>query len=120
MRNRWMGAVIPMGLLVAGLALAAPAAAQDGSAADTNSPTEKLGRGLRNGILGWTEIVARPGEAAAQEKRASGAVTGLVDGVALGTVRTVTGAAEVATFWSPLPVKYQPPIQEPASPWDRR
>ena len=50
-----------------------------------------------------------------------GLVKGLLDGVAYGTIRTVTGAAEVATFWSPLPVKYQPPIQEPAaSPLERR
>ena len=121
MRGVGLGAVISMGLLVAGLGLAAPAGAQEEvPQADPNHPAEKLGRGLQNGLLGWTEVVARP-QAEVQEKGATGLVKGLLDGVAYGTIRTVTGAAEVATFWSPLPVKYQPPIQEPAaSPLDRR
>ncbi len=121
MRGMRLGAGIMMGLLVAGLGLARPAVAQEEeTTAASQSPGEKLGRGLQNGMLGWTEIVARP-QAEVQEKGATGLVKGLLDGVSYGTMRTVTGAAEVATFWFPLPVKYQPPLQEPAlSPLDRR
>lgn len=120
MRGKRLGAMITMGLLAAGLGLARPAMAQeDTPQAGPQYPAEKLSRGLRNGILGWTEIVARP-QAEVQENGATGIVKGLLDGVAYGTIRTVIGAAEVATFWSPLPVKYQPPIQQPASPLDRR
>lgn len=120
MRGMRLGAAIAMGLLVAGLSLARPALAQEGTPAAPQSPGEKLGRGLQNGLLGWTEIVARP-QAEVQEKGAPGLVKGLLDGISYGTIRTVTGAAEVATFWSPLPVTYQPPVREPAlSPLDRR
>ncbi len=121
MRSKRLGATISVGVLLVGFALATPAAAEEERPqADAQQPAEKLGRGLQNGILGWTEVVARP-QAEVQEKGAAGLVKGLLDGVAYGTIRTVTGAAEVATFWSPLPVKYQPPIQEPvASPLERR
>jgi len=120
MRSRALAAMVTMGLLLGGFGLTTPATAQeDMPKAEAQVPAEKLGRGLHNTILGWTELVARP-QAEAEEKGAVGVVTGLVNGVATGTVRTVTGAAEVATFWSPLPVKYQPPVKEPASPWDRR
>jgi putative exosortase-associated protein (TIGR04073 family) len=121
MRGMRLGAGIMMGLLVAGLGLARPAGAQEeAAAAAAQAPGEKLGRGLQNGTLGWTELVARP-QAEVQAKGAPGLVKGLLDGVAYGTIRTVTGAAEVATFWLPLPVTYQPPLQDPAlSPLDRR
>ena len=120
MRGRALVGMVTMGLLLGGYGLTTPATAQeDMPKAEPQVPAEKLGRGLNNTILGWTELVARP-QAEAEQKGAVGVVTGLVNGVAVGTVRTVTGAAEVATFWSPLPVKYQPPVKEPASPWDRR
>ncbi len=120
MRQTRMSAMIAVGLLASGLALAGPALAQDEAPQGAQDPGTKLGRGLQNGALGWTEIVARP-EAEVRQQGAGGLVKGLLDGVSYGTIRTVTGAAEVATFWSPLPVKYQPPIQEPAlSPLDRR
>jgi len=116
-----LGAAIAAGLLLGGLGLTPPASAQEEPPqAASQQPGEKLGHGLQNGMLGWTEIVARP-QAEVQEKGASGLVTGLLEGISYGTIRTVTGAAEVATFWSPLPVTYKPPIQEPAlSPLDRR
>lgn len=111
MGRKAFGRMVAAGLLLGGLGLAAPATAQD--------DTPKLGRGLQNGILGWTEIVSRP-QAEVTQRGPSGLVTGLLDGVALGTVRTVTGAAEVATFWSPLPVRYAPPVRENSSPLERR
>jgi len=121
MRGTRLGAGIVMGLLVAGLGLAWPAGAQaEEPPAAAQAPGEKLGRGLQNGTLGWTELVARP-QAEVQAKGAAGLAKGLLDGVAYGTMRTVTGAAEVATFWLPLPVTYQPPLPDPTgSPLDRR
>jgi putative exosortase-associated protein (TIGR04073 family) len=121
MRLKKLGGMIAVGLLLGGLGLTPPASAQEQtSQAASQQPGEKLAHGLQDGMLGWTEIVARPrGEV--QEKGASGLAKGLLDGISYGTMRTVTGAAEVATFWSPLPVTYKPPIQEPAlSPLDRR
>ncbi|HEY7678477.1 MAG TPA: exosortase system-associated protein, TIGR04073 family, partial [Candidatus Methylomirabilis sp.] len=116
-----LGVAMAMVLLAAGLGLPRPAMAQEEThQAALQSPGDKLGRGLQNGMLGWTEIVARP-QAEVHEQGATGLVKGLLDGISYGTIRTVTGAAEVATFWSPLPVTYQPPIQGPAlSPLDRR
>ncbi len=114
MRRMRLRAVIAMCLLVAGLGLARPAVAEERET--TLAPEfqgEKFGRGLQSVMLGWTEIVTRS-QAEVQEKGLTGLVKGLLDGISYGTIRTVTGAAEVATFWSPLPVKYQPPIQEPA------
>ena len=123
MRGMRLGATITMGLLLVGLCLARPAVAQEQEEETTPAPEfsgEKLGRGLQNGMLGWTEMVTRP-QAEVQENGPRGLVKGLLEGISYGTIRTVTGVAEVATFWSPLPVQYQPPIQEPArSPLDRR
>jgi putative exosortase-associated protein (TIGR04073 family) len=120
MRTSGAGGALAIGFLLGAFALAAPAAAQEAMPqAAPQQPAEKLGHGLQNGILGWTEVVTRP-QAEAAQQGAPGVVKGLLDGVALGTVRTVTGAAEVATFWSPLPVRYQPPVQEFASPLERR
>lgn len=120
MRIRKLGGVMVVGLLLGGFGLAAPAVAQeDTPKAASQLPADKLGRGLQNSTLGWTEVVSRP-QAEVAQNGASGLVKGLLDGVALGTVRTVTGAAEVATFWSPLPVKYTPPVKEPVSPLERR
>jgi putative exosortase-associated protein (TIGR04073 family) len=112
-----------MGLLAVGLGLARPAMAQEPEEETKRVPDyaeEKLGRGLQNAALGWTEIVARS-RAEVQENGAKGIVKGLLEGISHGTIRTVTGVTEVATFWSPLPVKYHPPIQGPSlSPLDRR
>lgn len=120
MRIKTLGGVIVVGLLLGGFGMATPAVAQeDMPQSGAQYPADKLGRGLQNGVLGWTEVVTRP-QAEVTQNGASGLVKGLLDGVALGTVRTVTGAAEVATFWSPLPVQYAPPVKYSASPLDRR
>ena len=125
MRGMRLGAAITMGLSLVGLGLPWPVVAQEQDPDEETTPApefsgEKLGRGLQNGMLGWTEMVTRP-QAAVQEHGATGLVKGLLDGISYGTIRTLTGVAEVATFWSPLPVQYQPPVREPAlSPLDRR
>ncbi len=122
MGKRMVAWMAVMGFILSPLALAAPATAQEdmptSEPSESHLPTQKLGRGLENTILGWTELVTRP-SAEVEQKGASGVVSGLVNGVAAGTMRTVTGAVEVATFWSSLPVKYQPPVKD-ASPFDRR
>lgn len=123
MRTRMVGWMMVMGFILSPLALAAPATAQEdmpkSETSESHVPAQKFGRGLENTILGWTELVTRP-SAEAEQKGAPGVVSGLVNGVAAGTMRTVTGAVEMATFWSSLPVKYQPPVKDSASPFDRR
>ena len=123
MRTKMVAWMALVGFILSPLALAAPATAQEdmpkAEPSEAHVPAQKLGRGLENTILGWTELVTRP-QAEVEQKGASGVVSGLLNGVAAGTMRTVTGAVEVATFWSSLPVKYQPPMNEPASPFDRR
>jgi putative exosortase-associated protein (TIGR04073 family) len=110
-----LGAMISMGLLLMGLGLPRPAVAQEQEEETTPAPDfaeEKLSRGLQNGTLGWTEIVARS-QAEVQANGPRGLVKGLLEGISHGTIRTVTGVAEVATFWSPLPVRYRPPHSGP-------
>lgn len=123
MRTRLVTWMVVAGFILSPLALAAPATAQEDipspDASGSHVPAQKLGRGLENAILGWTELVTRP-SAEVEKQGAPGLVSGMVNGVSGATMRTVTGAVEMATFWSPLPVKYQPPVTEPASPFDRR
>jgi putative exosortase-associated protein (TIGR04073 family) len=55
-------------------------------------------RGTANTLLGWTELIRRP----AQEVKAGGNVfTGIAHGVGSSVTRTLSGAAEVLTFWTP-------------------
>ena len=54
--------------------------------------------GLSNTALGWTEIFSKPGK----EVAAGGnIVVGLFKGLGNAITRTVVGAVEVATFWTP-------------------
>ena len=115
MKARLVGGVMAAGLLALGLGTARPAVAED----EVTQPAEKLGRGIYNTAFGWTEVVTRP-QAEAERYGAPGLVKGLLDGVAAGAMRTVTGATEAATFWSPVPVRYKPPITEPSSPLEKR
>ncbi len=57
-----------------------------------------LARGATNALFGWTELIRQP----AQEARAGGSVfTGIVQGARRGMQRTVAGAGEMLTFWTP-------------------
>ena len=59
----------------------------------------KMGnRGTTNALLGWTSIIQRP----AEEVKAGGNVfNGIAQGLGQGLWRTVAGAGEVLTFWTP-------------------
>lgn len=55
-------------------------------------------RGATNTLFGWTEIIRQP----AEEVKAGGNLfTGIVKGVGQGVGRTVAGAGEILTFWTP-------------------
>ena len=57
-----------------------------------------LARGTTNALLGWTELIAQP----ANEVKAGGnLVVGIGKGIGQGIKRTLGGAAEVLTFWTP-------------------
>ena len=57
-----------------------------------------LARGTANALLGWTEIIRQP----AQEVKAGGNVfTGMAKGVTQSVKRTVAGAGEILTCWTP-------------------
>jgi len=57
-----------------------------------------LARGAANTLLGWTDLIREP----AQEVRRGGNVfRGLALGVSRSATRTLGGAAEVLTFWTP-------------------
>ena len=57
-----------------------------------------LVRGAANTLLGWTELIRQP----VQETKAGGNVfTGLAKGLGEGVKRTLGGAGEVLTFWTP-------------------
>ena len=57
-----------------------------------------LARGTANTLLGWTELIAQP----ANEVKAGGnLLVGLGKGLGQGIKRTLGGAAEVLTFWTP-------------------
>ena len=55
-------------------------------------------RGATNTLFGWTEIIRQP----AEEVKAGGNLfTGIVKGIGQGVGRTVAGAGEILTFWTP-------------------
>ena len=57
-----------------------------------------LARGAANTLLGWTDLIREP----AQEARRGGNVfRGLALGVGRSVTRTLGGAGEVLTFWTP-------------------
>lgn len=60
--------------------------------------TSTLIRGATNACLGWTELLQQP----AQEARAGrNAFIGIVQGLGQSVGRTLAGAGEVLTFWTP-------------------
>ena len=72
--------------------------ASDDAASYSSKAGHMLMRGTVNTFLGWTEMIRCP----AQEAKAGGNVfAGIVNGVGSSVKRTVEGAAEVLTFWTP-------------------
>lgn len=72
--------------------------ANDDQASYGQKAGSTLVRGASNTLLGWTELIRQP----ANEVKGGGNVfTGLAKGVGEGVKRTLGGAAEVLTFWTP-------------------
>jgi putative exosortase-associated protein (TIGR04073 family) len=76
----------------------------------------KLGRGVVNTVTGWGEI---PMQTVIGSKTDGfpGGVGGFFKGIGLGVARTLAGAFEIATFWAPVPERFEP-VMEPATVFD--
>ena len=72
--------------------------AGDDSASYPSKAGYTLVRGAANTLLGWTELIRQP---VSEVKGGGNVFTGLAKGVGEGVKRTLGGAAEVLTFWTP-------------------
>lgn len=57
-----------------------------------------LARGAANTLLGWTELIRQP---AAEVEAGGNVLTGIGKGMGESVKRTLAGAGEVLTFWTP-------------------
>ncbi len=96
-------------VLVATLMAAAPAFASD-TGEYASGAGVKLGRGLINTATGWGEIPKQT-IIGSQEDGVLGGIGGFFKGIGLGVARTLVGAFEIATFWAPVPERFEPVMQ---------
>jgi putative exosortase-associated protein (TIGR04073 family) len=68
----------------------------------------KLGRGVCNFFLGWTEIPLNIGKWYSRSDTGGSIVTGAAHGVFRGVVRTGVGFYETVTFFLPYPEDFAP------------
>jgi len=106
MRNR-----IAMAALLAGILVAARAAAASAEPIDGGKAFTKLMRGAVNSVTGWVEVPKRIHETTHQSGAAAGFTWGLLRGFGHGFVRTAAGFYEVFTFPFPAPPGYTPIVQ---------
>ena len=71
-------------------------------------PMQKLGRGMKNTALGWTELPKGIVNQTKETNLIQGLTFGLLKGVAQTLARTVSGVADILTF--PFPKYDQPGI----------
>ena len=113
--------VVALLIVVAAVMAAAPAFAGDSAEYAAGAGT-KLGRGMLNTATGWGEIPKQT-IVGSQKQGVLGGVEGFFKGIGLGVARTLVGAFEIATFWAPIPEKFEP-VMQPATvfemPTDRR
>ena len=64
----------------------------------TKACCSRLGNGLANAALGWSEIFFRPGKVVAA---GGNPIVGFFRGLGNAVTRTAVGAVEIATFWTP-------------------
>ncbi len=57
-----------------------------------------LARGTTNALLGWTELIRQP---ATEAKSGGNVFVGIARGLGQSVRRTLSGAGEVLTFWTP-------------------
>lgn len=72
--------------------------ANDPSADYATKASHTLARGVSNTLLGWTEVIQRPAE---EVKSGGNVFNGIAQGVGHGLQRTLAGAGELLTFWTP-------------------
>lgn len=64
----------------------------------TNVYGARIGNGLSNGLLGWSEIFFRPGKVASE---GGNPIVGFFRGLGNALTRTAGGVVEIVTFWTP-------------------
>jgi putative exosortase-associated protein (TIGR04073 family) len=72
---------------------------------------EKLGRGLSNVLIGWTELVSQPYQMGHQQRLPIAIFGGIGKGAALTVARAGVGVYEILTFPFPVPAGYEPIIR---------
>ena len=107
--------VVSLIVFVAAMTVAAPVFAIEPGQYASGAGT-KLGRGMLNAATGWGEI---PKQTVIESKEGGvlGGVEGFFTGIALGVARTLAGAFEIATFWAPIPERFEP-VMQPATVFD--
>ncbi len=78
----------------------------------------KLGRGVTNAALGWTEILTCIELTGKESGPMAGASYGLLKGLVNSALRTVVGLYETVTFIAPAPEEYKV-ILEPEFPMQK-
>ena len=74
------------------------AKANQDDAAHATKAGHTLMRGATNALLGWTDLIRQPAQ---EVKQGGNVLVGLAHGVGSGAMRTLGGAADVLTFWTP-------------------
>jgi|SRR3989304_5575531 len=96
--------------ILAAVFAAVPAFGSDPVADYATGSGTKLGRGVVNGATGWVEVPKQT-YFGGQEGGAAGVVGGFFKGIGMGVARTAVGAYEIATFWAPVPERFEPVIK---------
>lgn len=112
-RKRILAAIVMLASVFAAL----PAFASDAGDYVAGSGT-KLGRGVVNGATGWAEVPKQT-VIGGQDGGATGVVGGFFKGIGMGVARTAVGAYEIATFWAPVPERFEP-VMKPATVFEGR
>ena len=73
-----------------------------------NPAFDKLGRGVANLTLGWTEIPITVNQRYSTSDTGTSFLSGIVVGIFKGLVRTGVGAYETVTFFLPYPEDFAP------------
>jgi putative exosortase-associated protein (TIGR04073 family) len=102
-------------LAVAAMVAAVPAPAME-PGQHASGAGAKLGRGVVNTVTGWGEIPMQT-VIGGKTDGFPGGVGGFFKGIGLGVARTLAGAFEIATFWAPVPERFEP-VMEPATVFD--
>ena len=99
--------VVAVAIMTAGTTALAMDAGQYATGAGT-----KLGRGVVNAATGWGEI---PKQTVVGSNNGGflGGVGGFFKGIGFAVARSVVGGYEIATFWAPVPDRFEPVMQPP-------